>query len=312
MYNAGFIKYDADKLITIQRILNDKLNRTPSLFDETDKDAVAIAEQYWAEMVANKKVDVSDLTYEKSKRMVDMNTIKNKDAREVGAEWMCYQALEQLQLKNKLISLGWEEDEVQLALTQIISRAVYPFSENRTARWIREDSAICEITGYPIEKITKDKLYNSALKLYDIKDTLESHLSVKTNELFDLQDKIYLYDLTNTYFEGRKVKSKLANFGRSKEKRSDCKLVVLALVVNVEGLIKYSNVFEGNTTDCNTLPSIIDNLRKQTSDDKRAVVVIDAGIATEENLELIKSKGYDYVCVSRSKIKNYSVSADGA
>lgn len=221
MYNAGFIKYDADKLITIQRILNDKLNRTPSLFDETDKDAVAIAEQYWAEMVANKKVDVSDLTYEKSKRMVDMNTIKNKDAREVGAEWMCYQALEQLQLKNKLISLGWEEDEVQLALTQIISRAVYPFSENRTARWIRENSAICEITGYPIEKITKDKLYNSALKLYDIKDTLESHLSVKTNELFDLQDKIYLYDLTNTYFEGRKVKSKLANFGRSKEKRSD-------------------------------------------------------------------------------------------
>lgn len=312
MYNAGFIKYDADKLITIQRILNDKLNRTPSLFDETDKDAVAIAEQYWAEMVANKKVDVSDLTYEKSKRMVDMNTIKNKDAREVGAEWMCCQALEQLQLKNKLISLGWEEDEVQLALTQIISRAVYPFLENRTARWIRENSAICEITGYPIEKITKDKLYNSALKLYDIKDTLESHLSVKTNELFDLQDKIYLYDLTNTYFEGRKVKSKLANFGRSKEKRSDCKLVVLALVVNVEGLIKYSNVFEGNTTDCNTLPSIIDNLRKQTSDDKRAVVVIDAGIATEENLELIKSKGYDYVCVSRSKIKNYSVSADGA
>lgn len=312
LYNAGFIKYDADKLITIQRILNDKLNRTPSLFDETDNEAVAIAEQYWNEMVANKKVDVSDLTYEKSKRMVDMNTIKNKDAREVGAEWMCYQALEQLQLKNKLISLGWEEDEVQLALTQIISRAVYPFSENRTARWIRENSAICEITGYPIEKITKDKLYNSALKLYDIKDKLESHLSVKTNELFDLQDKIYLYDLTNTYFEGRKVKSKLANFGRSKEKRSDCKLVVLALVVNVEGFIKYSNVFEGNTTDCNTLPSIIDNLRKQTSDDKRAVVVIDAGIATEENLELIKSKGYDYVCVSRSKIKNYSVSADGA
>jgi hypothetical protein len=208
-------------LITIQRILNDKLNRTPSLFDETDYEAVAFAEQYWAEMVANKKVDVSDLTCEKSKRMVDMNTIKNKDAREVGAEWMCYQALEQLLLKNKLISLGWEEDEVQLALTQIISRAVYPFSENRTARWIRENSAICETTGYPIEKITKDKLYNSALKLYDIKDTLESHLSVKTNELFDLQDKIYLYDLTNTYFEGRKVNSKLANFGRSKEKRSD-------------------------------------------------------------------------------------------
>jgi len=55
-----------------------------------------------------------------------------------------------------------------------------------------------------------------------------------------------LYDLTNTYFEGQKANSKLAKRGRSKEKRSDAKLVVLALVVNLEGFIKYSNVFEGN------------------------------------------------------------------
>lgn len=266
---------------------------------------------YWSEMIANKKIDASDATFEKSKRMIDVDTIKNKDAREVGAEWMCYQALDQLQLQNKLTSLGWEEEKVQLAITQIISRAIYPYSENRTARWIRENSAICEVTGYPIEKMTKDKLYASSLNLYEIKDKLESYLSTKTNELFDLQDKIYLYDLTNTYFEGKKTKSKLANFGRSKEKGSDCRLVVLALVVNVEGFIKYSNVFEGNTTDNMTLPSIIDNLREKTSEDKRAVVVIDAGIATEENLEIIKTKGYDYVCVSRAKIKNYSIINDG-
>ena len=116
-------------------------------------------------------------------------------------------------------------------------------------------------------------------------------LSTKTNELFDLQDKIYLYDLTNTYFEGRKMNSKLANFGRSKEKRSDCKLVVLALVDNVEGFIKYSNIFDGNTADNATLPKIIDNLLSQTSNEKRAVVVIDAGIATEDNLAQIKAKG---------------------
>jgi hypothetical protein len=149
------------------------------------------------------------------------------------------------------------------------------------------------------------------LDLYEIKDSLEKHLSEKTNELFDLQDKIYLYDLTNTYFEGRRVKSKLAKYGRSKEKRSDCKLVVLALVVNVEGFIKYSNIFEGNTSDNATLPRIIDNLRSQTSEEKRAIVVIDAGIATNDNLKLIQAKGYDYVCVSRSKIKDYTVNKDG-
>lgn len=141
--------------------------------------------------------------------------------------------------------------------------------------------------------------------MYGIKDQLEQHLSIKTNELFDLQDKILLYDLTNTYFDGQKKNSKLAKFGRSKEKRSDAKLIVLALVTNPEGFIKYSNVFEGNTGDSVTLPTIIDNLRIQTSHNQRVLVVLDAGIATDDNLALLQTKGYDYVCVSRSKIKDY-------
>ncbi|MFA5417316.1 MAG: hypothetical protein WC341_02550, partial [Bacteroidales bacterium] len=60
---------------------------------------------------------------------------------------------------------------------------------------------------------------------------------------FDLEDKIILYDLTNTYFEGRMKHSQMAKFGRSKEKRSDARLVVLAVVINREGFLKYSNVF---------------------------------------------------------------------
>lgn len=307
LYNVGFISFDSIKLVDIQRILNARLERKSSFFEETDQEALAIADRYWHEMVSKKTIDATDQAFEKSKRMIDADTIKHKDAREIGSEWMCFQALEQLKVKEKLTLLGWEDERIKLALTQIISRAVYPFSENRTARWIKENSAICEITGYPIDKITKDKLYNSALDLYEVKDCLEKHLSQRTNELFDLQDKIYLYDLSNTYFEGRKTKSELAKFGRSKEKRSDCKLVVLAMVVNVEGFIKYSHIFEGNMSDSKSLGEIIDKLRLQTSAEKRAIVVIDAGISTEENLELIKAKGYDYVCVSRSKIKDYSI-----
>jgi transposase len=59
--------------------------------------------------------------------------------------------------------------------------------------------------------------------------------------------------------------------------------------------------------DSESLPKIIDNLHQQTSSQKRAVVVIDAGIPTEDNLAIIQQKGYDYVCVSRSKIKDYSI-----
>ena len=311
LLNIGYIDFKIETLNKIKQILQHRIERKIPLFEEKDELALKWADYYWHKLIETNKIDVSNHAFEKSKRMVNVDTLKHKDARELGGEWMCYQALNQLNLKEKLESLGWDEERVQLAITQIVSRSLYPFSENRTTRWIKENSAICEITGYPIEKITKDKLYKSALDLYQIKDSLEKHLSQKTNELFDLEDKIYLFDLTNTYFEGRKVKSKIAQFGRSKEKRSDCKLVVLAMVVNVEGFIKYSNIFEGNMSDSESLPKIIDNLRLQTSEEKRAVVVIDAGIATEDNLGLIKAKGYDYVCVSRSKIKDYTVDPQG-
>ena len=98
-------------------------------------------------------------------------------------------------------------------------------------------------------------------------------MSVRTNELFDIEDKIILYDLTNTYFEGRKQGSKLAKFGRSKEKRSDAKLVVLGLVINPEGFIKYSSILEGNMADSKTLEGMIGKLRIKTSSSARKALV---------------------------------------
>lgn len=307
LLTVGFINFPTEKLNTIQRILNNRLSLKESLFEEDDPETAAYADNYWNELVQKGKVDVSDKAIEKKKKMIDVDSMRHKDVREIGSGWMCYQTLEQLKMKELLESKGWEEEKIQLALTQIISRAVYPFSEYRTSRWIKENSAVCEITGYDVGRMTKDKLYGSALGLFEIKDTLEQHLSRRTNELFDLEDKIILYDLTNTYFEGRKVNSGLAAFGRSKEKRGDCKLVVLALVVNAEGFIKYSNVFEGNKSDSKSLPDIIKKVRVKTSSQKRAIVVLDAGIATEDNCALIEENGFDYVCVSPVKIKDYEI-----
>jgi hypothetical protein len=217
---------------------------------------------------------------------------------------LCYNAWQQLDLDRVLIENGFSELEVQLAQTQVISRAVNPASELATARWINENSAIMELTGYDPAKMNKDRLYKSALRLNDIKVTLERHLSIKTNELFDIQDKIMLYDLTNTYFEGEKRNSKLSQYGRSKEKRKDCKLVVLALVVNIYGFIKHSSIHEGNFSDCKDIESIINSLDYAVGV-RKPVIVIDAGIASKDNLAAIRKKGYDYLCVSRTKIKNY-------
>jgi transposase len=224
--------------------------------------------------------------------------------REIGSEWICHQTLEELGISQVLAEAGFSEEQIQLAATQIVSRAVYPASELKTASWIKENSAIGELTGYDCEKITKDRLYESALRLYAVKDRLEQHLSYKTNELFDISDKIVLYDLTNTYFEGRYSGSELAKYGRSKEKRNDARLVVLALVVNIYGFIKYSAIHEGNMTDSENLSLMIDKLSRCTNA-QNPVVVMDAGIATGENLEMIRAKGYHYLCVSRTRLKDY-------
>jgi len=250
---------------------------------------------------------------DKDWQTVDLSTLKNKDGREVGAEWLCKQAFDQLNISGFLRQKGWSENNISLACTHIISRTVYPASELKTVSFIKENSAICEITGFDKDKITKDKLYKISHTLYSVKDELEGYLSKRTNELFDLDDKIILYDLTNTYFEGRMADSKLAKFGRSKEKRKDAKLIVLAVVINCEGFLKYSNIFEGNMTDSKTLGTIINALGKQTSfSDRRPIVVMDAGIATEENLKMLRDKQYDYMCVSRSNLKEYRADTDSA
>ena len=276
-----------------------------SLFISENEIVEQLAQKYFAEIKKNKKIDISR---DSNVQAVDLGSVKNKNVREVGIEWFCKQTLDQLKLKELLLANNWDEEAINLAYTHIISKASRPASEYKTSFWIKENSAVCEVTGYPITKITKDKLYDISKDLYAIKDKLEKHLSTTTNELFDLQDKIILYDLTNTYFEGPMRKSKIAKFGRSKEKRNDAKLIVLAAVVNVEGFLKYSEIFEGNLTDSKSLEKIIDKLFKKTSAQKQ-IVVLDAGIASEDNLILLKEKGYDYMCVSRSGLRKYEIDA---
>jgi Transposase DDE domain len=308
LLNIGFLENIVEsQLNKIQVHLNSRHKKQETLFEETDAVVVEMVEQLWHRLVSEKRIDVN--WADKASRKIDADSIKHSNVREVGTEWICYHTWNQLQLTEFLRQQGWNETQIQLAATQVISRAAYPASELKTSRWIKENSAVCELTGYNMELITKDKLYQSALNLFSLKDSLEKHLSTRTNTLFDLQDKIILYDLTNTYFEGRKDNSKLAQRGRSKEKRSDCKLVVLAMVVNVEGFIKYTSIFEGSTTDCQTLPMIIDKLVSQINH-RPAIIVLDAGIATRENLELIAQKGYFYVCVTRTKLKDYELVPD--
>ena len=308
-----------EQLNLIQKILTAKTsNNNNPLFElpfTNDATVIHYVNELYNRMIAEKRIDVLQENIAKKAaksgkdiQAIDINSIRNKDVKEIGSEWLCFQAMNQLQIDTFLERQGWSDADIKLAQNHIISRAVYPASELETSKWIKENSSVCEITGYDINKITKDQLYRISRKLYSEKDALEQHLSVRTNELFDIEDHIMLCDLTNTYFEGRKLGSTLAKFGRSKEKQSDAKLMVLALVVNKDGFIKYSSILEGNMSDSKTLEGIINKLRTKTSvSAEKALIVIDAGIATNENLTMIKAKDHDYLCVSRSSLKNYII-----
>lgn len=131
---------------------------------------------------------------------------------------------------------------------------------------------------------------------------LENHLAGREKDLFDLSERICLFDLTNTYFEGRAAANGKAMRGHSKEKRSDCKLLTLALVVDELGFAKYSRLYPGNQVECHTLKQIIESLvalRPNLAKDR--TVIIDAGIATKDNIAFLIENNFHYIVVQRGK-----------
>ena len=140
------------------------------------------------------------------------------------------------------------------------------------------------ITGQFGDSPTQREVYAAAPALYELKGKLERHLCSRTDSLFNLTNRVMLFDLTNFYFEGSKRASKKAQFGHSKEKRSDCRLLVLALAINTEGFIRYSSILSGSTADPTSLPAMVDSIiamNPVSSDpEQKVMVVIDAGIAT--------------------------------
>ena len=283
------------------------------------EDVRRLALKYWDEMVKAGSVDAVRRTIEDSRakagRLVDVDTMEHTDAREVGAEWISLQAIRYLEIDKFLEREGWSEIRINTALAQLITRTVYSPSELKSLDIMRENSAVCELlTGSREWQPGFHATYEVAPALYELKDRQEDHLCRRTDSLFNVTNRIALFDLTNFYFEGRKDASKKAQYGRSKEKRSDCKLLVLALCINAAGFIRYSCILAGNTSDPDSLPAMVVTLatrcRVPVSPEQRVLVCLDAGIATDDNLVKIREKGYDYLCVSRSRQKDYELEPD--
>jgi len=242
---------------------------------------------------------------------IDLKGLEVKEVKSFGAEHLCTQVLDKLQLKECLASCGMNDAQIRKALISIASRAIFSASEHKTAQILQVNSELSLCLGHD-KPITHKHLYAVSDMLYEHKEHIDKHLYQRVSDMFSLNDRLVIFDISNTYFETRKPNSKIAKYGKSKEKRSDCPLVVFTGVINAEGFIRHSRIYEGNTADTVTLSDMIEDLEKYTPCSTDHIIVMDAGIATEENLDLVERKGYKYVCVSRKRLKDYSVNPSGA
>jgi transposase len=236
---------------------------------------------------------------------VDIKGLQVADVKSFGSEHLCRQVLDKLKLRECLLNLGFEDKQADKALIAIASRAIFSSSEYKTAQLLDMNSELADCFAYR-SSITHKQLYAVSDKLYTHKEKIDKFLYNRITNLFDIEDKLVIFDISNTYFETGKKGSKLAFHGRSKEKREDCPLVVFTGVINAQGFIRHSRIYEGNKPDTNTLSDMVADLEKYSGKAKKKTIVMDAGIATEDNLDLIRKKGYDYVCVSRKRLRNYS------
>ncbi|MBI5749677.1 MAG: IS1634 family transposase [Nitrospinae bacterium] len=238
-------------------------------------------------------------------QIVDINSVENEDARTVGAEHVVLRTIKELGLEERLLELGFSDLQMKVAIGVIAGRMIDPASERATHIWLQGISGIDELMDTDFNHLSQDMVYKVSDRLLKHKQKIEEHLSWKERNLFNLKERIILYDLTNTFFEGSGKYNPKAHFGRSKEKRTDCSLVTLGLVLDADGFPKRSKIFNGNVSEPKTLKEMIQDLSCEKSLSK-PIIVMDAGIATEANIKWLKDKDnqYPYLVVSRKKTKD--------
>ncbi len=294
-----------EKWKELANAIEEKLLNQTSLFTY-DEEINVLAGHYATLIVHNKlnKESIEEKEIQEQKpdfETVDLNSMKHTNDKSYGGEHVVNSIMKEYQFENILQEQGFTKTQINYSKMLVGGRMLHPGSERETGRWLNEGSSLPEIvtqTG----TINDNGLHRAAKLLWKNHEIIEKKLADKARDIFTLNDKIILYDLTNTYFEGSKRNSVKAKRGNSKEKRTDCPLLTLALTVDEEGFPKNSKVYEGNIGEPGTFEKVLEQLSKSDNTEKKTIV-IDAGIATEDNLEKIKSSKYnfDYVAVSRKR-----------
>jgi transposase len=234
---------------------------------------------------------------------VNVDKMEIEEARTAGAVHVGHQMWERLGLDGILREAGLSDGACTLSEVMTLNRLIAPSSELAMPDWVRR-TAMGDILARDLSELDEDKLYRNLDVLHPKREQIERELAKRERTLFNLDETFYLYDLTSTYFEGQALANPQAKRGYSRDKRPDCKQVVVGLVLDRDGFPKAHEVFDGNVQDRSTVGHMLDVLEKRTEKKPGSTVIVDRGMAYEANLQEIRDHHYHYIVAGRQPERN--------
>jgi transposase len=234
---------------------------------------------------------------------VDSDRVNVEQAREAGPVHVGHQIWLQLRLDDILRHAELSDRARVVTQAMTLNRLVYPLSEHAMPDWIRR-TALSDILGEDFSELEDESLYRNLDRLHPKRELIERELAEQEKTLFNLDDTVYLYDLTSTYFEGQAPLNQQAKRGYSRDKRPDCKQVVIGLVLDRDGFPKAHEIFDGNAQDRTTVDQMLDALEKRTGKKAEGTVIVDRGMAFDENIKQIRDRGLHYLVAGLQSVRN--------
>ena len=305
--NLGTLTIPREDWKKLASALESLLSGQETLFNDGSEINEIAAKAIEYNKLLQKKTEIKTLR-EDAKQLVtaDLNSFNTTEDRSLGPELVANNEWERLKFDDILRKCKFDSKEISLVKAVIIGKLIEPSSDLAVLDWLQKRSSINEMLPVDLSTIGKDLIYEISDKLILHKDLIEEELRKREETLFQITPKVFLYDLTNTYFEGVCLGNDLAEHGKCKSKRTDCPLVTLALVVDDYGFPVYSKIYAGNQSEPETLKDVLDKLLK----DKPTLFqygtptfVMDRGIATKANITLMKEKKLDYIVIERAAVE---------
>lgn len=180
-----------------------------------------------------------------------------------------------------------EFDLERAVFAMVANRVLAPRSKRAVLSWL-------DTVAWPADARPElHHLYRSLDVLAEAKDDLELRLHHRIRDLFHQRLDLVLYDTTSVFFR-TPDQDDLRRRGHSKDKRPDLPQAVLGLLLSGDGLPIAHELFAGNTYDGNTVPGVLDQLKKRFQL-RWLIFVGDRGMVSEKNLTALDEAGYDWI-----------------